>query len=405
MIDAGRALTAHARVIVAAASTEEERAITTWIREHGRWEIAHTARDGESALREALRLRPELVIATVNLPGMTGLEIAEQLVIKAPLTGCVLIADPSSWNAQRRAMHAGALDFLHPPLGEEQAESLEAALRQVLRRRQLHRESGGDMATPSVGSARGSVIRVVSAKGGVGRSLVAANVSAVLARRYPTVLCELDMVFGDLATWGPDSRPKRTMEHLTSVLAARELTPDHIRDVAVTRFGAVTLLPAPRPLDQDGTWPMPLPGNDTRSGDYTQLLAALRRWYRRIVVDHAAGELPDQEPQTVTLVVVTTCEIGALRATQRFLDLAKNRGWSDGVLVVANRASSREARELASSALPRARITYLEEDREFARVLVIKGLAVTDQPKGKLSRSLTGLATTIDETALRQEGT
>src|SRR3954468_18668419 len=43
------------------------------------FDVVGVARDGESALREALRLSPEIVLLDVSLPDMDGFEVASRL--------------------------------------------------------------------------------------------------------------------------------------------------------------------------------------------------------------------------------------------------------------------------------------------------------------------------------------
>lgn len=398
--------TVTGRVIVAAASANDERALVGWITDSG-LEVVSTTQDGDEAIKAALAQGVDLVVANVNLTGASGLEVAEQLWARAPQIGCVLVADAASWGAHRRAMRAGALDFLQPPLGADEAESLRSAIRQVYRRRELLPERIG----PASGSAdaegaRGVLIGVFSAKGGVGRSFVAANVAASLATKSDALLCDLDLQFGDIASWGPEPFGERTVGDLAAVARAGEVTENDLRSVAHTRFGGVQVLASPR-FELDALpWSVCLSGAgasaDPSAGDGTfpaaELVTAIRQWSPWTVVDNMPGLFDPAVavfPRVDLALVVTTCEVGALRATRSFLDRLDRIALVRRI-VVANRANRGENSGLVARALgPSERIVYVDEDLEFGRGLVIDGVAAPRASKRRAAKALEALAQEI----------
>ncbi len=52
----------------------------------------HVAHDGPSAVESARRLRPDVVILDIGLPGFSGLEVARRLREESSLAGLLLIA-------------------------------------------------------------------------------------------------------------------------------------------------------------------------------------------------------------------------------------------------------------------------------------------------------------------------
>lgn len=58
--------------------------------------VAVTAYDGEDALETALLIPPELVIADIKLPGMSGIELATALKGKLPDCKILLLFEPSA---------------------------------------------------------------------------------------------------------------------------------------------------------------------------------------------------------------------------------------------------------------------------------------------------------------------
>jgi DNA-binding NarL/FixJ family response regulator len=61
-------------------------------------EIVGEAADGSAAVREALRIVPDVVVMDMRMPGMTGIEAAELMRIADPLVEVVMLtayADPA----------------------------------------------------------------------------------------------------------------------------------------------------------------------------------------------------------------------------------------------------------------------------------------------------------------------
>lgn len=373
-------------VVVAAASADEARLITTWLGKDLGWEVVHSTLDGDDAIHRALKLQPELVVANVNLTGASGLEIAEQLWARAPAVGCVLIADANSWGANRRAMRAGALDFLHPPLGADGADALRTALGQVERRRALVMQRPAVGAAGATQAAIGSAISVMSAKGGVGRSLVAASISSWLSLRASTLLCDLDLQFGDVGTWGREGAPHRTVDQLAAVVAANELTQKDVEAVAEGRFGNVALLAAPSSGGDGALFPV------------GGLVNGLRQWYRWVVIDNMCGlsQLVLDTARAADLaIVVTTGDVGSLRATLRLIERLDSLAPTPRV-VIANRIG-RDARGLVEKAFGRSEtVVMLGDDARYARDLVVDGLAAPQQSGRRLAKEIGGVAAWIE---------
>lgn len=92
-------------------------------------EVVGRARDGAEALALAHRLRPDVVVTDVEMPGMTGLELAQALREQLGGTPRVVILTTFARPGYlRRALDAGASGYL---LKEAPAEELAKALRRV----------------------------------------------------------------------------------------------------------------------------------------------------------------------------------------------------------------------------------------------------------------------------------
>ncbi|MEM7203325.1 MAG: response regulator transcription factor [Planctomycetota bacterium] len=87
------------------------------------------ARDGESAVSLNAKLRPDLMVLDLGLPGCDGLETLERLRLLASRTPVLVL---SAWDEERyepKALEAGARGYLQKPvLGQELLAAVESIL-------------------------------------------------------------------------------------------------------------------------------------------------------------------------------------------------------------------------------------------------------------------------------------
>ena len=149
------------------------------------------------ALRERLTGVPIVAVLGPSCSGSDGLEAAEKLVSDRPEVGAILIAPELSTDLFRQALRAGIRDVLPAPVDTTQ---LSEAVRRVVETLAVARPPATTGAAEPAGPS-GRVITVFSTKGGAGKSVIAANLAVVLARRSerPVVLVDADLQFGDVA--------------------------------------------------------------------------------------------------------------------------------------------------------------------------------------------------------------
>jgi pilus assembly protein CpaE len=126
-----------------------------------------------------------------------GIIAAEKLIADRPEVGAILIAPELSTELFRQALRAGIRDVLPAPVDTTQ---LAEAVRRVVETLATTRSAAPQGHTEPTGEL-GHVITVFSTKGGAGKSVIAANLAVVLARRSerPVVLVDADLQFGDIA--------------------------------------------------------------------------------------------------------------------------------------------------------------------------------------------------------------
>ncbi len=79
------------------------------------------ARDGREGVRKAVELRPAAILLDIQLPAMTGYEVAEELRRQPPLAATPIIAVTSYAmpGDRERALAAGVDDYLEKPINPE----------------------------------------------------------------------------------------------------------------------------------------------------------------------------------------------------------------------------------------------------------------------------------------------
>ncbi len=91
-------------------------------------EVVAAVGDGESAWRELQRHAPDLLVTDIEMPGLTGLELAQRVQRHELATRVVIVTTFARPGYLRRALDAGVAGYL---LKDAPAEQLAQALRRV----------------------------------------------------------------------------------------------------------------------------------------------------------------------------------------------------------------------------------------------------------------------------------
>jgi CheY-like chemotaxis protein len=119
--------TARAQTILICEDDENLRQLIRVVLD-GRYRFVE-AQDGPEALELALRLRPDLIILDLMLPGTSGLEVLTQLRERLPV-GETRVVVLSAWgHADQDALSAGADRFVPKPF---EPDDLRAIVSEVL---------------------------------------------------------------------------------------------------------------------------------------------------------------------------------------------------------------------------------------------------------------------------------
>ena len=91
-------------------------------------EVVGTAADGAEALAQVHTLRPDVLVTDIEMPRLSGLDLAERVRQEAPRTRVVIVTTFARAGYLRRALDAGARGYL---LKDAPSHELAGAIRRV----------------------------------------------------------------------------------------------------------------------------------------------------------------------------------------------------------------------------------------------------------------------------------
>ncbi|WP_219835614.1 response regulator [Paenibacillus sp. R14(2021)] len=82
-----------------------------------------TACDGIEGLEKALALQPDIIVTDIQMPGMTGIEMAGRIREQLPQVRIVVLTGYDDFEFARGALRLGAVDYVLKPVEEEEMRS------------------------------------------------------------------------------------------------------------------------------------------------------------------------------------------------------------------------------------------------------------------------------------------
>ncbi len=305
-------------------------------------DVVGAARTGKEAIQISQELNPDVVLMDINMPDMDGIAATEAIRSKQPTVQVVILSVQSDQNYMRRAMLAGARDFLtKPPMGDELISAIRraGAMAQTERSKSIQVQAapalGNIGAASGYGMPKGKIVTVYSPKGGTGCTTIAVNLALTLHNEDTRVaLVDGNLQFGDVAVF-VNEQGKNTIIDLAT--RAEELDPEIVEEVMVKHSGSgLHILAAPS---------KPEYAEKVTSSQFAGVLEYLRQIYSYVVVD-TATLLTDVTLSAIDisdlLILVTTQDIPSIKNCRLFLDLSQTLGISrDRILFAMNRYDKR----------------------------------------------------------------
>ncbi len=208
-------------------------------------EVVGEAETGAEALRRAAALKPDVVIMDINLPDANGLDVTEELRRRDPAMQVVILSVQEGREYMRRAMKAGAYDYLvKPPPIDELLTAVRGAGQTAQEERARQRETGTFASRGGGGGGdNGRLIAVYSPRGGTGCTFLATNMAVALKSPDTTVImADAKLQFGDVALV-MNVQPRHTFADLADV---ESLDPDLVSEILLPYpKGDIHVLAAP----------------------------------------------------------------------------------------------------------------------------------------------------------------
>ncbi len=282
--------------------------------------VARTGREGCDLARES---RPDVILMDINMPDMDGITATENIRKSVPYTQVIILSVQGDPSYMRRAMIAGAHDFLtKPPAVEELTSAIRragvVARAEKAKTRTTLPAQGVIAGAPVVSplASYGKVITLYSPKGGTGCTTLATNLAVAMNNEEtPLVLVDGNLQFGDVAVF-LNEQGKNSVIDLAP--RADELDPEIVDGVLITHSpSGIKVLAAPF---------RPEYAESVTGEQFVKVLKYLCRLYSYVLVDTSSalddvtlGALQDASD---IIILVTTQDIPSIKNSRLFLDLA-----------------------------------------------------------------------------------
>jgi pilus assembly protein CpaE len=362
-------------------------------------EIAGSARSGHEAIELSQQMKPDVVIMDINMPDLDGITATERIRKKNPYIQVVILSVQTDANYMRRAMLAGARDFLtKPPSIDELNGAVRRAgqLAQEERRKLTQTYSGGMGEGGSISAGpfkqAGKVIVVYSPKGGTGCTTIAINLALSLqADDAPTIIVDGSVQFGDVAVF-LNEQIKNSLLDLTP--RVDELDREVIESVTIFHAASGLRIVAAPPRPEMA---------DTVSGEnFGKLLKVLAQYFAYVIVDTTSylTEVVQSALENADLIVlITTQDIPAIKNANAFLTLADASGiHRDRVAFIMNRYDKRIqiSPERVGESLRQPIIAALPLDERMVSSSVNRGIPfILDNKTIPISKGMLQLADSL----------
>jgi len=390
------------RVLIVDDITETRENIRRMLQFDPNIEIIAEARTGKEAIDLASQKLPDVIVMDINMPDMDGLVATETIRKKHPHIQIIILSVQYESGYMRRAMLAGARDFLtKPPLIDELTNAIRQAGKLAIEEKQKAQVVLDSMDSPSVRAGKlGKIIVVYSPKGGVGCTTIATNLAIALQSEVsPTVIVDGNLLFGDVAVF-LNEQGRNTIIDLSP--RADELDPDIINEVLITHsLSSVKLLASP---------PRPEFADDVTSEQFIKIVQYLQNLFEYIIVD-TTPFLTDAVQSVIDIativVLVATQDIPSIKSANSFLGLSDQSGINrKRILFTLNRYDKRIAisPERISESLKQTVEGVIPLEERIVTTSINRGVPfIVENKSSVISKSIYSIAEKLKDKISTQE--
>ncbi|QGG48571.1 response regulator [Heliorestis convoluta] len=353
--------------------------------------VTGEALTGQEALEFIDKYQPDVAIIDANMPEMTGFETTQKIKELYPYIGVILMGTAASLDVIRKAMQAGANDFLEFPLTSSKLHHsiLEVHAWKLQQKQKF-------LSNPKqISNREPNIIVVFSTKGGVGKSILAINLAVSLKEetREDVLLIDLDLQFGDVADM-LNLTPKNTIVDIPTDRMGLE--PKDLLQYVTIHPSGIHVLPAPTEPEQ---------AEMIKAQDIQEIIDLYTQIYDYIIID-----LPPLFNQVVLgsieradkILLLATMEIPTLKNVKGGLDtLQKLNVPDDKIELVLNRfQTSCELKvDDIQAFLGRVNLFLIDDNSELIRYSINTGEPIVLQHKDStVAKQLITLSRSLIET-------
>lgn len=333
-------------VVIVDDSAETRENIRKLLQFESDMEVVGVARTGSEAIDVVTEAEPDVVLMDINMPDMDGITATEKIRALKPATQIIILSVQNDSNYMRRAMLAGARDFLTKPpnvdelisairRAGEMAAGEKAKQATTMAAVQAASNATGQLFFP--GALNGKIITIFSPKGGTGTTTITANLAIELhSEETPVVVVDGCLQFGDLSFFFKEQGPNNVID-----LASRpeQLDKEVVEDVLIEHedSGVKILAGPPRPEQAEAV----------NGEDFGSVVKFLKSMFTYVLVDTNSG-LDDATMTAIDvadlITIVTTQDIPSIKNVRLFLDLADALGIKrDQIIIAMNRFDKRRS--------------------------------------------------------------
>ncbi|MCH8813614.1 MAG: AAA family ATPase [Chloroflexi bacterium] len=363
--------------------------------EVGTFTVTGVADYGIEAVTVAQERSPDVFLVSMEEPVARALQTIEMLGSANSTAAIVVYSSLSDAASVRRAMVAGARDYLMKPIKPEDVSRAVFGILEQEERKRIH--VGSDVSEPV---ARGTTVTIFGAKGGIGKTTIATNLATALVRTTGAnvVLVDMDTRFGDVAIM-MDIAVETSIADLGR--RVEELDRESIKDYLVRHHTGVTILPAPlHPTEWRSVTPQQI----------ERIIDLLAQGHDYIIID-TPGTFNELIATTLELanmiLLVTSMDIASIKDTALALEMLRAAQVSEDKvkLTINHSTSSNSLREEDVERVLEYTVTWrIPHDYNVANSNQLGIPIVIAKPYARVARAVTDIAYALSGAPRERKG-
>lgn len=238
-------------------------------------EVIAAAENGAQAIELAKQTKPDVVLMDINMPDMDGITATASVLSQVPHAQVIILTVQNDPDYLRKAMMAGAHDFLSKPpelddLLNAVQQAGKVAHQEKWKASQLQFKSSGYAPLPA---SRGKIISVYSPKGGAGCTTIVANLAATLHNEETNVVVvDGNFEFGDITDF---FNLQSSYTSFDLAMRVADLDYQIVDEILVTHESGIRILAPPGPEQAEYI----------QADQFMEILQFLRNLYPYVLVN------------------------------------------------------------------------------------------------------------------------